>query len=115
LKEIIIQDIFLKQKKLKKERNNDNITSKIQIHYLNFIVSFLNDCVLSFFGTKIFSFKNINYKEKSKVSRKHLEEMKNSSILDIFKNIDISDKYKYYDKDTNKMNLEIHGSEKSWR
>jgi len=86
--------------------SNDNITSKIQIHYLNFIVSFLNDCVLSFFGTKIFSFKNINYKEKSKVSRKHLEEMKNSSILDILKNIDISDKYKHYDKDINKMNVE---------
>jgi hypothetical protein len=28
--------------------SNDNITSKIQIHFLNFIVSFLNDCLLSF-------------------------------------------------------------------
>ena len=32
--------------------------------------------------------------------------MKNSSILDILKNIDISDKYKHYDKDINKMNVE---------
>jgi len=31
--------------------------------------------------------------------------MKNSTILDILKNIDISDKYKHCDKDTNKMNL----------
>ena len=85
--------------------SNDNITSKIQIHFLNFIVSFLNDCLLSF-GTKELSFKNIDYKVKSKVSRKHLEEMKNSSILDILKNIDISNKYKHCDKDTNKMNVE---------
>ena len=85
--------------------SNDNITRKIQVHFLNFIVSFLNDCLISF-RKKELSFKNINYKEKSKVTRKHLEEMKNSSILDIFKNIDISDKYKHYDKDTNKMNLE---------
>jgi hypothetical protein len=64
--------------------SNDNITSKIQIHFLNFIISFLNDCLLSF-GTKELSFKNIDYKVKSKVSRKHLEEMKNSTILDILR------------------------------
>ena len=85
--------------------SNDNITSKIQIHYLNFIVSFLNDCIVSYFGKKIFSFIKINHKEKSKVSRKHLEKMKNSTILDILKNIDISKKYKYYNKDINKMNI----------
>ena len=99
-----------KRKESKKAKHNDrsidNITSKIQIHYLNFIVSFLNDCVVSYFGKKKFSFININHKEKSKVSRKHLEKMKNSKILDILKNIDISNKYKYYNKDINKMNVE---------
>ncbi len=50
---------------------------------MNFIVSFINDCVVSYFEKK-FPFININYKEKSKVSRKHLENMENSKILDIW-------------------------------
>ena len=36
------------------------------------------------FRKKKFPFININYKEKSKVSRKHLEKLKNSKILDIW-------------------------------
>jgi hypothetical protein len=32
--------------------------------------------------------------------------LKNSKILDILKNIDISNKYKHYNKDINKMNVE---------
>ena len=32
--------------------------------------------------------------------------MKHSTILDILKNIDISNKYKHYDKDNNKINVE---------
>ena len=86
--------------------SNDNITSKIQIHYLNFIISFLNDCVFSFFGKKKFIFKNIDYKEKSKVTKAHLEKMKHSTILDILKNIDISNKYKHYDKNINRVNMQ---------
>ena len=86
--------------------SNDNITSKIQIHYLNFIISFLKDCVFSFFGKKKFIFKNIDYKEKSKVTKAHLEKMKHSTILDILKNIDISNKYKHYDKNINRVNMQ---------
>ena len=45
-----------KRKESKKaEHNNrsiDNVTSKIQIHYLNFIISFLNDCLVSYLGKK---------------------------------------------------------------
>ena len=69
--------------------DKDNITSKIQIHYFNFIISFLNDCakVPSFLGKKRKKFLNFNHKEKSKSSSKHLEEMKKLSILDILKNI----------------------------
>ena len=86
--------------------SNDNITSKIQIHYLNFIISFLKDCVFSFFGKKKFTFLNIDYKEKSKVTKAHLEKMKHSTILDILKNIDISNKYKHYDKNINRVNMQ---------
>ena len=74
------------------DKKHDNITSKIQVHYLNFIISFLNDCVNSFFGKKEFNFLNIDYKQKSKVTKAHLDKMKDSTILDILKNIDISNK-----------------------
>ena len=43
----------------------ENIITKIQVHYLNFIVSFLNDYVLNTLGdekTKEFSFLSFNYK-----------------------------------------------------
>ena len=87
----------------------DNIVTKIQTHYLNFIVSFLNDCVLNILGekkTKEIYFLNVNYKEKSKSYKKHLDKMKKSTILDILKNTDISDRYKRYAKNTNKINVE---------
>ena len=82
--------------------DKDNVTSKIQIHYLNFIFSFLNDCARE----KKIKFLNINYQEKSKASSEHLEKMKKLTILDILKNIDISTKYKYDDKNNNKINAE---------
>ena len=76
---------------------------------MNFIVSFLNDSILSILGEKkrktIF-FLNINNKVKSKSSSDHIAKMKKSTISDILKNSGISDRYKYYDKNTNKMNVE---------
>ena len=87
----------------------ENIITKIQVHYLNFIVSFLNDYVLNTLGdekTKEFSFLSFNYKEKSNSSKKHLDKMKKSTILDILKSLGISDKYKNYAKNKNKMNVE---------
>ena len=76
---------------------------------MNFIVSFLNDCVLNILGeekTKEFSFLNFNYKDKSNSSKKHLDKMKKSTILDILKSLGISDRYKNYAKNKNKMNVE---------
>ena len=87
----------------------ENIITKIQVHYLNFIVSFLNDCVLNTLGdekTKEFSFLSFNYKEKSNSSKKHLDKMKKSTILDILKSLGISDRYKNaLFSDSNKENL----------
>ena len=102
-----------KKKETKKAEHNawakENIISKIQRHYLNFIISFLNDSILSILGEKkrktIF-FLNINNKVKSKSSSDHIAKMKKSTISDILKNSGISDRYKYYDENTNKMNVE---------
>ena len=108
-----------KNKESKKAEHNalsiDNIERKIQIHFFNFIVSFLNDCVHTFFGYKKFTFKKFPYSEKIKISREHMKELKNSNIKYLFENIDISEKYKHYDKNINKMNLKaLSGSEYDW-
>ena len=102
-----------KKKETKKAEHNawakENIISKIQRHYLNFIVSFLNDSILSILGAKkrkIIFFLNINNEVKSKSSSEHRAKMKKSTISDILKNSGISDRYKYYDENTNKINVE---------
>ena len=84
----------------------DNILSKIQTHFLNFVIFFINDCILSFPLYKKIIFLKFEYKKKSKVSSKYFNKLKNSSIRDLLENVDISDKYKRYDKDINKKNLE---------
>ena len=68
----------------------DNLLRKIQIHYINFIVSFINE-VLQIFGYKqklLF----LNYKFKSNVNKNNINHLKNSSIGDILCT-DISPKY----------------------
>ena len=83
----------------------DNIERKIQNHFLNFIISFLNDCVLAFFKFQKFTFLKFSYSEKIKVSFGYMKKIKTSTINDLIENIDVSKKYKHPDKNTNKMNL----------
>ena len=71
--------------------DKDNITTKIQIHYFNFIISFLNDCApCSFLGEKRIKFLNINQEYKKKANLEHLDKLKNSTILDILNNVNKS-------------------------
>ena len=82
----------------------DNIISKIQTHFLNFLISFNNDAIKSYFKQQKFKFLKLSHKEKSRVSFEYLNKLKNSSIEDVLNMMNISDKYKC-DKDTNKNNL----------
>ena len=77
----------------------------MQLYFLNFIISFLNDCVFAFFKEQKFTFLKFPYSEKRKVSFEHMKKMKYSTIKDLLENIVISDKYKHSDKNINKMNL----------
>ena len=72
----------------------DNIISKIQIHFLNFLISFINDLIKGFYGYQKFEFLNFSHKEKSKVSFDYLNEIKNSTIGELLLKIKISSKYK---------------------
>ena len=77
--------------------SDDNVIKKIQIHYMNFIIDFINDCISSYEEykkKKSFYFKDFIHKVKSDSSKKHIEELENSTINDLLKNIPISNKNK---------------------
>ena len=57
-----------------------------------------------FFEEKIF-FLKFRYKEKSKSSSKYFKKLKNSSIEELIESMNISDKYKKFEKDKNRSSL----------
>ena len=82
----------------------DNIERKIQVHFLNFIISFCNDALRYYFKNSSFSFKKINQKEKIKVNFNNVSKLKKSKIKDLL-NSEISVKFKNFDKNENKKLL----------
>ena len=82
----------------------DNIERKIQVHFLNFVISFSNDALRYYFKNSSFSFKKINQKEKIKVNFKNVSKLKKSKIKDLL-NSEISAKFKKFDKNENKKLL----------
>ena len=102
----------------KKERHdnasNDNILTKVQIHYINFIRNASNDVIKAETEFKVnpLEFKDINYDFKKCINYNYSENLKKLSIKEILCN-PISNKYKklsdnknynqdVYDKVTNK-------------
>ena len=88
-------------------KSYDNILIKIQVHYMNFIISFINDCIRAFNKSKKLFFKKFNTDIKKKVSKMSFDSIKNSTINEILSNIKISRKYKKFDPYYNKVNLNI--------
>ena len=85
----------------------DNILSKVQTHFLNFVVFLSNDVVNTILHKKYKNFfKKFDRAKKLRISSKYFNNLKNSSIKDLMKDMGISDKYKKYDIDINKKNLE---------
>jgi len=102
-----------REKTTKIERNEhdsnsyDNIITKIQVHFLNFLISFLNDAIDSIFEkNKNIHFVKFNYAEKSNRKNENLAKMKSSTIKELLLNIDISLKYKKFEKNINKKLVE---------
>ena len=124
-KDKIIFKIEKLQKKRGRKRNKtfkkavhtslsiDNIIVKVQAHFLDFMISFLNDCVHSFPETQKYTFLKLDRGEKKKVSKKQMDKMKNSTIKDLLEKVKISKKYKQYDENNNKNNLDAL-MEESW-
>ena len=87
---------------------HDNINRKIQVHFLNFLIFFINEILMSFKTKK--KFLNIDYKNKKVVTKNNVENLKISEIGQILRQ-DISTKYrKLYQIDkniNNKVYLEV--------
>ena len=72
----------------------DNIERKIQIHFLNFTISLINDIISQLPTKKIIRFKNLNFEKKSDVTSSHINILKNFTIDELLKYMGISTKYK---------------------
>lgn len=83
----------------------DNITSKVQIHYITFIIHLTNDIIISIFGKNSekdgLYFTDIDYKIKKNISFKNMEKLKTQSIKDILLNPS-STKFSSKNEDYNK-------------
>ena len=79
----------------------DNIKRKIQVHFLTFLVSLIND-IISTFPFKEISLKDLAYNMKQKISKVYFEKLKKSSIKELIENINISSKFKNYEENINR-------------
>ena len=73
-----------KSKKVHDASDYDNILRKIQVHYLTFIISFVNDLIENLLpNNKDLKFKNLSYRLKKTVNHSYVEKLKNKTIGDI--------------------------------
>lgn len=80
----------------------DNLTRKIQVHYLSFIINFINDLIKSMINIKnppLFKF--LAYEIKKNVNSKYVYELKSKNISDILQ-LKVSPKMKIHDESANK-------------
>ena len=88
-----------KKEKIHDKNTSDNLIRKIQVHYLSFIVSFLNDILKNLnYKTK---FLNLNYEFKMNIKKDFVESLKKKTIGEIISN-EISIKYKGKEKNFKK-------------
>ena len=89
-------------KRIHRASDDDNIMRKIQVHFLSFVINFLNDIIKTFspvYNKDLF-FKNIDYKIKKTVSHANVDSLKKKTIVQLLQ-LEISPKNKNYDKYTN--------------
>lgn len=115
--EKIVKPVFLTKKTKGRGKNNnkkqirkrkthvkyafDNVLTKIQVHFLNFLVDFANDALKHTIKDRKYYFRKLNYNFKRNIKYNHFNELKTLKIKEILSQ-DISNKYKLTPKETNK-------------
>ena len=114
LNESKIKKIIRKRgRKRKNEDNNnyrihtagdeDNLLRKIQVHFLSFLINFVNDVIKTFINSKNPPlFKNLDYKIKKTIRRSFLNDLKSKKISEILQ-LRVSPKMKLHDENVNKV------------
>ena len=88
--------------KIHRATDKDNILRKIQVHFLTFIIHYINDIIRVFIKEKkIPLFKDIDYDIKKNVKLDFVENLKSKCIGDILK-LRVTPKYKIHDDIVNK-------------
>ena len=98
------------KKENKREHNafdQDNIIRKIQVHFLSFIIYFVNDLVQAILpNKKELNFKNINYELKKTVNHAYMEKLKSKNIGEILQ-FNASPKNKKFESSINQKTYEL--------
>ena len=94
-----------KNKKTHTNTREDNLLTKIQIHFFNFVIDFCNDALKEECPNSKAFFKKINYENKKNVKYSYTSSLKEASIKYLLK-MDISIKHKKCGSSYNKDLLE---------
>ena len=91
-------------RKIHGKTDDDNVLTKLQTHFLKFLINVCNDIIEPYLKKEKNNkyFRQINYKIKKNITADHINALKSCKIKDIFK-MEISKKYREYDKDNNKQ------------
>ena len=92
------------KRKIHTKIDDDNILTKIQVHFLTFLINVSNDLIRQYFNVKKINkyFKQINYDDKKNITTEHIAELKSCTIKDILL-MKISKKYRKCEEDNNKQ------------
>ena len=102
-----------KKRKSHQKSDFDNILTKIQIHFLNFVINLCNDAMKIIDKNQKQYFRPINYKFKRNISFNNIKRLKEISIKEILAQ-EISEKYKLVSKSINSDILALVAPSSQW-
>ena len=102
-----------KKRKSHQKSDFDNILTKIQIHFLNFVINLCNDAMKIINKNQKQYFRPINYKFKRNISFNNIKRLKEISIKEILAQ-EISEKYKLVSKTINSEILALVVPSSQW-
>ena len=103
-----------KSRKTHSNKSFDNLLRKIQVHFLTFLIGFVNDILKKDLNySHKFSFKQIKTEIKNNVKYENVSNLKEMTVGDILQK-DISKKYKRYNKCYNREIFEKIQRKSNW-
>ena len=103
-----------KSRKTHSNKSFDNLLRKIQVHFLTFLIGFVNDILKKDLNySHKFSFKQIKTEIKNNVKYENVSKLKEMTVGDILQK-DISNKYKRYNKCYNREIFEKIKRKSNW-